>query len=114
MVTHVVLYRPRPGLDDEAAGRFTAALAAARREIPGILRFIVGRRLDPGPAYSLGPFPDFPFLAVVEFASREDLLGYLQHPRHVELGRSFAECAEAALVYDFETADAAEAAFLLR
>jgi hypothetical protein len=109
MVAHLVLYRPKPGLDAEARDRFTAAIVAARREIPSIRRFVVGRRLADGPSYALGPFPDFTHAAVIEFDDTDALLTYLQHPLHADLGQAFGASVEAALVYDFETADAADA-----
>ena len=80
MVAHLVLYRPKPGLDAEARDRFTEAIVLARREIPAIRRFVVGRRIVDGPSYKLGPFPDFPYIAVIEFDDRAGLLTYLQHP----------------------------------
>lgn len=108
MVAHLVLYRPKPGLDDEARAKFTEAIVAARREIPAIRRFIVGRRLMDGPSYQLGALPDFPYLAVIEFDDRPGLTTYLQHPSHTGLGGMFRSAIDAALVYDFDIADAAD------
>ena len=114
MVAHLVLYRPRPGLDVEARNRFTEAIVSARRGIPAIRRFIVGRRMVDGPSYQLGPFPDFPYTAVIEFDDRAGLVTYLQHPSHRELGEVFRSVVESALVYDFDVAEAADVeAFLL-
>ena len=110
MVMHLVLYRPRVGLDAEARRRFANALIAARREIPSIRRFLVGRRIVGGPSYALGPFPDFPYVAAIEFEDRAALVEYLAHPTHGTLGQAFRESVDATLVYDYEATDAADAA----
>jgi hypothetical protein len=107
VVTHLVLYRPKPGLDAEARLRFAEALSAAHREIPSIRRFVVGRRIVDGPSYKLGPFPEFPYVAVVEFDTRAGLVEYLAHPMHASLGQAFGASVDAALVYDFDTAEVA-------
>jgi hypothetical protein len=114
MVAHLVLYRPKAGLDADARRRFSDAIVAARREVPAIRRFLIGRRLADGPSYALGPFLDFPYLGVIEFDDRAGLLAYLQHPVHAGLGQMFGAAVEAALVYDFETADAEDVEGFLR
>jgi hypothetical protein len=114
MVIHVVLYRPRAGLEVAAGERLAEAIELARREISAIRRFTVGRRLEDGPAYKQGPFPDFPFVALIEFDNRAGLLAYLEHPMHASLGRQFGETLDAALVYDFDSVDATEARSFLR
>lgn len=113
MVAHLVLFRPKDGLDEEARRRFTDALSAARRDIPAVRRFSVGRRLAGGPSYDLPALPDFPYVAVVEFDDEEGLRAYLAHPAHEALGLQFRSALAAALVYDFEMVDAGEAATLL-
>ena len=113
MVTHVVLYRPKPGLEADAGDRFAQSIVIARREISAIRRFTVGRRIQDGPSYARGPFPDYPYIAMIEFEDRGGLLAYLQHPMHASLGQQFGASVEAALVYDFHTVDAADAARVL-
>jgi hypothetical protein len=113
VVVHLVLYRPKPGFDAEAQQRFAAAIVAARQQIAAIHRFTVGRRMADGPSYKLGPFPDFPYMASIEFEDRAGLVTYLQHPLHGALGQAFNETTAAALVYDFEIADAASPEALL-
>jgi hypothetical protein len=110
VVAHIVLYRPKPGLDAEARLRFTNALVAARREIPSVRRFHVGQRITDGPSYAMGPLPEFPYVAVIEFEDRAGLLEYLAHPAHASLGQAFGAAVDAALVYDFDMADASAAA----
>jgi hypothetical protein len=58
--------------------------------------------------------PDYPYLAWIEFDDAAGLRSYLAHPVHATLGRAFRSTLESALVYDYETADAAEAAGFLR
>lgn len=107
MILHLVLYRPRPGLDADAAAGFLEALRATRATVPEIRQFWVGRRLADGPAYRMTGFPDHPFVAVVAFDDREGLLRYLRHPLHETLGHHFNSTAESALIYDFDVTDAA-------
>lgn len=113
MIVHIVLYRPRPGLEAEAREDFVAALVAARRDIPAIRRFTVGRRFEQGPSYNMAGLPDYPYLALIEFDDAAGLKSYLGHPVHASLGRAFRSTLESALVYDYETADAAEATAFL-
>lgn len=113
MVTHVVLYRPKPNLEKAARSAMVEAVSAARDEIPQIRRFCVGRRLDNGPAYVLGNFPDLPYAAIVEFTDREGLEAYLAHPGHQRLGALFNSTVEAGLIYDYEMVDATAAASLV-
>lgn len=113
MIVHLVLYRPKPGLEADARDRFVEALAAARRDIPSIRRFVVGRRLAGGPSYNVANLPDFPYMALIEFDEVPGLVAYLGHPVHAGLGQAFRSSLDAALVYDYEVADAADAAGLL-
>jgi hypothetical protein len=46
---------------------------------------------------------------MIEFDDRAGLSTYLLHPMHAGLGQAFGSTVDAALVYDFETADASEA-----
>lgn len=110
MVVHVVLFRPKAGLEVAAERALLDALARAASGIPSVRRFRVGRTLDGAPTYVQQGFPPFPYCGLVEFASREGLLAYLQHPLHGDLGRLFNETLEAALIYDFDMQEAADAA----
>lgn len=109
MIAHVVLFRPKLAVADAARDAFVAAVVGARQAIPSIRRFWIGRRLTGGaPSYVL-PSADFPFAAVVEFDDRDGLVAYLHHPAHEVLGKALHAALEAALVFDYEAADAAEA-----
>jgi hypothetical protein len=113
MVIHVVLYRPKTNLDKAARSALVEAVAAARDEIPQIRRFLVGKRVEQGPKYQLGSFPDLPWAAIVEFTNREGLDAYLTHPGHQRLGKLFNDTVEAGFVYDYDVVDAASVATLI-
>lgn len=106
MIAHVVLFRPRAGLSDADRTAFVRAIEQARREIPSIRRFRVGRRVLLGHAYEQAMTQDFPYAAFIEFDAVEPLKAYLAHPAHAELGRLLGETSAAWLAYDYETHDA--------
>lgn len=107
MVAHVVLFRPRAALSACERSALVDALATALREIPGIVRSSVGRRLTHGRAYERLMKDDYEFAAVIEFADAAGLQAYLDHPAHRQLARSFQAAFDAALMYDYEMADGA-------
>jgi hypothetical protein len=112
VILHVVLFRPKPALGKDPREALFAALRSAAATIPSVRRFTVGRGIENPPAYVQSGFPDFPFAAIVTFDDRAGLLEYLAHPAHADLGRLFNETLEAALIYDYETAEAAGVAGL--
>jgi hypothetical protein len=103
MLTHVVLFRPKPGLTDAEAATLVSALEAAAIGIPGVRRFLVGRQTAAPPRYAAGPPPDFPYVALVWLDDRAALDAYLAHPAHLALGAAFNASLGGALVYDFDT-----------
>lgn len=48
MISHVVLFRPKPSLSDSQRQSLVVAIATAARSIPSVVRFTVGRRLIDG------------------------------------------------------------------
>jgi hypothetical protein len=102
VVAHVVLFRPRAdlGIDERAA--LVASFARALREIPGIRRTRVGRRVTHGRPYEQLMQENYEYAAVLEFDDVRALEAYLQHPAHEELGKRFFASFEAALIYDYE------------
>ena len=102
MLTHVVLFRPKPGLTPADADALIAAIDRAARDIPAVRRFEVGRRTASPPAYAAGAPPDFPFVAMVWVDDRDALDAYLTHPAHQALGAAFNAALGAALVFDFD------------
>ena len=105
MLTHLVLFRPKPGLTDADAAALVDALEAAARGIPGVRRFEVGRQTASPPRYAAGAPPDFPYLALVEVDDRAALDAYLAHRAHQALGAAFNASLGEALIYDFDTED---------
>ena len=105
MLTHLVLFRPKPQLSPEDASRLIEALERAAREIPAIRRFEVGRQTASAPAYGAAPPPDLPFVAMVWVDDRAGLDAYLSHPAHQALGAAFNAAVGAALIYDLDTED---------
>jgi hypothetical protein len=101
MTFHLVLFRPRPDLSDADRDALLDAMRVAAAEIPSVRRFVVGTRVAEAPQYVLGGFPEFPYMALLEFDDEAGLQAYLTHPLHGELGRRFNEAADAALIYDF-------------
>jgi hypothetical protein len=107
VLTHVVLFRPKPELTGEAVDALIGAIERAAREIPVVRRFEIGRRTAASPSYPAGAPPDFPFVAIVTLDDRAALDAYLAHPAHQALGAAFNAALGAALVYDYDTEDVA-------
>lgn len=102
MIAHVVLFRPKSTLTDDQRAALVRALDDALNNIPLIKRASIGRRTVMGRQYDAMNTVEFPFIAILEFASTADLLAYLAHPAHETLGVQFYTTSEAALAYDFE------------
>ena len=109
MIAHVVLFRPKADLTTDERQTFITALEHALTNIPIITRARVGRRLTLGRQYDQENLQDFPFVALLEFATEDDLRAYLEHPAHAMLGAQFYATSAAALVFDFEMLDGARA-----
>ncbi len=113
MIAHIVLFRPRVGLNDAERAAFLDALEHAFVNIPLIRRVRVGRRITLGRSYDAQNAEDFPFAAILEFDSAPDLRSYLEHPAHHALGEQFYVAADAALVCDFDLVEGARVRELL-
>jgi hypothetical protein len=103
VLTHVVLFRPKPGLSAADAEALVVAIERAARDIPAVRRFEVGRQTANAPAYGPIAPPEFPFVALVSVDDRAGLDAYLGHPAHQALGAAFNAALGAALVFDFDT-----------
>lgn len=109
MISHVVLFRPKPTLSIEARATLIEALRKAVTGIPTIKRTTIGKRiLLRRPGYETLMAEHFEYSAILEFDSEADLRAYLDHPAHVELGRLLFTTADAVLAYDFVAAHLAE------
>jgi hypothetical protein len=113
MITHLVLFRPRPDLGAADSRAFAAALEHAFREIPTVRGVRVGTRVTHGAMYERAPQPDLTYAATLEFDDLAGLQTYLQHPAHEELGARLGSSVEMALVYDFEMRDVSDIGALL-
>jgi hypothetical protein len=102
MIAHVVLFRLKPGVGEDARDGLATALSRAAREIPSIRRVRVGSRLMLGRAYEQLMTTDYSFAAILEFDDLMALKAYLDHPLHERLAERFFACIEQALMYDFE------------
>jgi hypothetical protein len=107
VVAHVVLFRPRAGLTRDERGILVESFSRALRDIPGIRRASIGRRVTHGRSYERLMEEDYEFAAVLEFDDLDGLTRYLQHPAHEDLGARFFASFAAALIYDYEMSDSA-------
>jgi hypothetical protein len=106
VIAHVVLFRPRADLDEDARAAVMHSLTRARQDIPSIRRFRIGRRVKHGlPGYEQAMPEDYAFAVLIEFDDVDGLRAYLAHPAHAEAGRHFATSAAASLAYDFDLTD---------
>lgn len=106
MISHIVLLQPRESLGRESRQAALNALSASARNIPGIARFRIGRRVKHGlPGYEQLMTQDYEFALVLEFDSIEALKAYLTAPAHNVLGDLFTTATSAALSYDYDLRD---------
>jgi hypothetical protein len=94
VVTHIVLFTPKPSLDSASLRSFAQLIQASLRQIPGVRRAYIGKAIDVSPAYEriLGD-KTYKYAALLEFDDAAALEAYLNHPLHRELGRLFwANC----------------------
>ena len=110
MIVHIVLFEPRPELTSGERQSLLEGLRVAARDIPGVRRLRVGRRMRHGvPGYEQAMKDDYSFAAVIEFDTADDLRGFLTHPAHERVGRHFSRSSVRALAYDYDLVDAADA-----
>jgi Stress responsive A/B Barrel Domain len=103
VISHVVLFRPRPALTEADRNALIAALRHAVSGITTIRRATIGKRiLLNRPGYETQMAEHFEYSAILEFDSEADLRAYLDHPAHVDLGNRLFTAAEAVLAYDFK------------
>lgn len=114
MVSHVVLLKPRATLGAGDREALLDAMRAAFTGIPEVRRVRIGRRLLIGRGYETQMAEHFEYSAIIDFDSEADLRTYLDHPKHLELGKRLFEAAESALVYDFTIVEPAHVGNLLK
>jgi hypothetical protein len=104
VISHVVLFRPKPSLSDDEKRTLISALQRAVSGIPSIKRTTIGRRITLNrPGYEAQMAEHYEYSAILEFDNEADLRAYLDHPSHLDLGRLLFTSAEAVLAYDFTT-----------
>ena len=113
MVAHVVLLKLRATMNADDREALLDAMKVAFTGIPEVRRVRIGRRLLIGRGYESQMAEHFEYSAIIEFDSEADLRIYLDHPKHLELGRRFFESVDSALVYDYTTVDAEQVRDLL-
>ena len=102
MISHIVLFRPKPSLTAEQRAQLLDALRDAVTGIPQIRKTSIGRRiLLNRPGYEKQMAEDYEYSAILEFDSEADLRAYLDHPAHDTLGRLLFSSAQSVLAYDF-------------
>ena len=109
MVSHIVLFRPKPDLQPEARDRLVAAFTSALRDIPHLLHARVGTRVTHGRPYEQMMGVNYEYAAVLEFADVDHLKASLEHPVHDVLGAAFFECLQDVLIYDYEMREGTDA-----
>ena len=103
MISHIVLFRPRPTLSPTEREALIHALSRAVEGISQIKRATIGKRiLLNRPGYETQMAEHYEYSAILEFENETDLRAYLDHPAHVDLGRLLFTSAEAVLAYDFK------------
>lgn len=102
MISHIVLFRPKPTLSVDEKRTLISALERAVSGIPTIKRTTIGQRilLDRS-GYETQMAEHYEYSAILEFDNETDLRAYLDHPSHVSLGRLLFTSADAVLAYDF-------------
>ena len=114
MIAHVVLLQPRGDMSADDREAALATIARAASDMPEIRRFRIGRRVRHGlPGYEQSMAQAFEFALIIEFDDLEALQRYLQAPAHATLGGLFMTATAAALAYDYEIVEAADASRLL-
>jgi len=106
VIAHIVLFTPKAGLEPEDVRSFARLISDACRNIPTLVRSMVGRSVDVDAGYQRN-FGDttYKFAAILEFADQAGLVAYLNHPIHEELGRAFWEVCASTAILEVEFVD---------
>ena len=103
MIAHIVLFEPKSELSTDQRRQFLQSLRAAVSAIADVQQVRIGRTFSVGlmPQNNVG-VSTYSFAAVLDFADRDALERYLQHPSHEELRRLFWESCHATVIADAE------------
>jgi hypothetical protein len=114
MIAHVVLFQPRASLSASERREALATLARSATAVPEIRRFRIGRRVRHGlPGYEQSMGQDYEFALFIEVDDVDALKRYLTAPAHAALGGLFTTATAAALAYDYDIVEPADALRLL-
>ena len=106
MISHIVLFSPKPTLSAADRKALIESLQHAVSGIPSIKRATIGRRvLLNRPGYETQMAEHYEYSAIIEFETEADLRAYLDHPAHAELGKRLFVSADRVLAYDFIQVD---------
>jgi hypothetical protein len=108
VISHVVLFRPKPDLSHGDRDALVVAFTRAIQEIPTVRAVRSGRRTLHGAGYEQ-PTDFADVLVVIDFDDLAGLQTYLRHPAHEELGARFNQSMASGLVLDFEVGKDLEA-----
>jgi hypothetical protein len=101
VISHIVFFRPKPGLSPADRDALIAAFRTAVQEIPTVRGVRAGRRVTHGAGYEQAA-PNLDILIAIDFDDLAGLQTYLRHPAHAELGARFNQAMDSGMVYDFE------------
>ena len=106
MISHIVLFDPKPSLSDAEKRLFAQSVLRVTSRLSSVTRVSIGRRVDIDPGYdrSFGDKP-YEYSAILEFKDREALVSYLVAPEHAELGRLFWESCARTIIAETEAVD---------
>jgi hypothetical protein len=107
VISHIVLFNSKKEVSASDRRSFALQIRDACRAIPAVKAARVGRSVsvNAGYARSFGE-KTYEFAAILDFERQADLVAYLQHPLHHELGRLFWLYCESTIVVEVEVADA--------
>jgi hypothetical protein len=109
VISHVVLFRPKPDLSRADQDALLAAFTHAIEDIPDVRAVRSGHRIRHGAGYEQ-PAADFAdVLVIIDFDDLAGLQAYLRHPAHVELGARFNQSLASGVVLDFEVGNGLDA-----
>jgi len=110
VIVHIVLFQPKHDITQAEREAFASTLQRTVHAIPEVQRARVGSGIQVGVGYEakLGR-PPYDFVALLEFATLQDLRTYLDHPLHEALGVMFWQTCESTMILDADVVDAADA-----
>jgi hypothetical protein len=97
VISHIVLFKPRPDLAADDRRALVAAFERAVGEIPSVRAVRIGARVVHGAGYERLAHDAPDYLAILDFDDLAGLRAYLD-----QLGTRFGSSAERAWIYDFE------------